>query len=100
MLAEIGVFLPSMARFRLDYLNTKLAEAHLVLTALEASPGQIDPVLRDHLLEQAGMLGMTAIRPNMPARTLGPRMPSHIPEVYDLRSDMVSGPDRSTPSSL
>lgn len=90
MLAEIGVFAPSMARFRLDYLNTKLASAHLVLTALEASPGQVDPVLRDRLLDQAGMLGMTAIRPNMPARTLGPHMPSRIPEVYDLRSDTIS----------
>jgi signal transduction histidine kinase len=90
MLAEIGVFAPSMARFRLDYLNAKLAAAHLVLTALEASPEQVDPVLRDRLLDQAGMLGMTAMRPNMPARTLGPHMPSHIPEVYDLRSDMVS----------
>lgn len=90
MLAEIGVFAPSMARFRLDYLNAKLAAAHLVLTALEASPEQVDPVLRDRLLDQAGMLGMTAMRPNMPARTLGPHMPSHIPEVYDLRTDMVS----------
>lgn len=90
MLAEIGVFAPSMARFRLDYLNTKLASAHLVLTALEASPGQVDPVLRDRLLDQAGMLGMTAMRPNMPARTLGPHMPSHIPEVYDLRNDTIS----------
>ena len=90
MLAEIGVFLPSMARFRLDYLNAKLTSAHLVLTALEASPGQVDAALRDRLLAQAGMLGMTAMRPNMPPRTLGPRMPSHIPEVYDLRSDMVA----------
>ena len=90
MLAEISVFAPSMARFRLDYLNTKLASAHLVLTALEASPEQVDPVLRDRLLDQAGMLGMTAIRPNMPARTLGPHMPSHIPEVYDLRNDTIS----------
>ncbi len=90
MLAEIAVFAPSMARYRLDYLNTKLASAHLVLTALEASPGQVDPVLRDRLLDQAGMLGMTALRPNMPARTLGPHMPSHIPEVYDLRDDTIS----------
>lgn len=90
MLAEIGVFAPSMARFRLDYLNTKLASAHLVLTALEASPEQVDPVLRDRLLDQAGMLGMTALRPSMPARTLGPHMPSHIPEVYDLRNDTIS----------
>ena len=90
MLAEIGVFAPSMARFRLDYLNTKLASAHLVLTALEASSEQVDPVLRDRLLDQAGMLGMTALRPNMAPRTLGPHMPSRIPEVYDLRNDTIS----------
>ena len=60
MLAEVSVYAPSMARFRLDYLNNKLAAAHLVLIALEASPGQIDPVLRDQLLDRGGMLGMTA----------------------------------------
>src|SRR3954469_12318265 len=89
MLAEIGVFAPSIARYRLDYLNDKLATAHLVLIALEASPGQIDPVLRDRLLERGGMLGMTAERPNIPPRTLGPHMPSQIPRTYDLRTENV-----------
>jgi signal transduction histidine kinase len=67
----------------------KLADAHLVLTALEASTGQIDPMLRDRLLAQAGMLGMTATRPNMPTRTLGPNMPQRIPVIYDLREAMA-----------
>lgn len=85
MVAELLILLPSLAGFRVDYLQMKLAEAHLTLTALEASSGQIDPNLRDRLLAQSGMLGMTAIRPNMPPRTLGPNMPPKIPMIYDLR---------------
>lgn len=85
MVAETLILLPSLAGFRVDYLEMKLAQAHLTLTALEAASTQIDPNLRDRLLDQAGMLGMTAIRPNMPPRTLGPKIPPKIPMIYDLR---------------
>ncbi|MCB2109036.1 MAG: HAMP domain-containing histidine kinase [Rhodobacteraceae bacterium] len=88
MIAEILILFPSLARYRVDYLQMRLAEAHLVLTALEASTGQIDPMLRDRLLAQAGMLGMSVYRPNMPPRTLGPNMPQRIPRIYDLRTAM------------
>ena len=88
MLAEVLIFAPSIARFRVDYLRDKLAQAHLVLTALEASHAAIDPELRDRLLDQAGMLGMTVIRPNMPPRTLGPKIPARIPMLSDLRTAM------------
>ncbi|MDX2144907.1 MAG: HAMP domain-containing sensor histidine kinase [Rhodospirillaceae bacterium] len=89
MLAEVLILVPSLARFRVDYLQEKIGSAHLVMTALEASPGRIDAALRDRLLAQAGMLGMTVLRPNMPPRTLGPRVPPRIPKVYDLRGAMV-----------
>lgn len=85
MIAETLILLPSLAGFRVDYLEMKLAEAHLTLTALEASSQQIDPKLRDRLLDQAGMLGMTALRPNVAPRTLGPRIPPVIPLIFDLR---------------
>jgi len=91
MLAEVAIFVPSMAQFRHDYMNEKLATAHLIMTALDATPEkateQIDPLLRDNLLSQGRMLGMTVHRPNMPVRTLGPAIPSRIPYVYDLRRD-------------
>ena len=45
----------------------------------------VDPELQRRLLNQAGVLGMTVIRPGMPARTLGPDMPSRIPLLFDLR---------------
>ena len=91
MLAEVAIFVPSMARFRLDHFNEKLATAHLIMTALDAtaeqSMEQIDPLLRDNLLSQGRMLGMTVYRPDMPVRTLGPAIPSRIPHAYDLRHE-------------
>ena len=91
MLAEVAIFVPTMARFRLDYFNEKLATAHLIMTALDATPEQsmeqIDPLLRDNLLSQGRMLGMTVYRPDMPVRTLGPAIPSRIPHTYDLRRE-------------
>ena len=95
MLAEIFILVPSLARFRVDYLEAKIDAAHLIMSALEAAPGQqsppgqIDPKLRDRLLDQADMLGLTILRPNMPPRTLGPRMPPRIPKLFDLRGAMV-----------
>lgn len=88
MLVEAAIFAPSLAGFRRNYLSDKMSSAHLILTALEASPEQIDPLLRDRLLDQSGLRGMTASRPHMSDRTLGPRMPSQIPKLYDLRNAM------------
>ncbi|MBT5242290.1 MAG: HAMP domain-containing histidine kinase [Rhodospirillaceae bacterium] len=87
MLCEVFIFAPSIARFRVQYLEMKLDAAHLTLTALEAAD-MVDPELQRRLLNQAGVLGMTVIRPGMPARTLGPDMPSRIPLLFDLRDDM------------
>lgn len=95
MLAEIFILVPSMASFRVDYLSEKIDAAHLIMSALEAAPGsapagQIDAKMRDRLLDQAGMLGLTILRPNMPPRTLGPRMPPQITKLYDLRGAMAT----------
>ncbi len=93
MIAEVVFFTPSVARYRLGFLNDKLATAHLVLTALDVAAqktGQIDPQLRDNLLSQGRLLGMSVHRPNLPARTFGPAIPSRIPIAYDLRREMFS----------
>ena len=87
MLCEVLIFAPSIGRFRVQYLEMKLEAAHLTLTALEAAE-MVDPELQRRLLNQAGVLGMTVIRPGMPARTLGPDMPARIPLLFDLRDGM------------
>lgn len=86
MLCEVFIFAPSIARYRVQYLEMKLDAAHLTLTALEAAD-MVDPDLQRRLLNQAGVLGMTVIRPGMPARTLGPDMPARIPLLFDLRDE-------------
>ncbi len=97
MIAEVVIFVPTMARYRFEYLNEKLATAHLVFTALDVAAnktGQIDPFLRDNLLSQGRVLGMSVQRPGLPKRTFGPAIPARIPIAYDLRTstfwDLVS----------
>lgn len=87
MIGQVAVFAPMMSRLRVAYLNQKLEQAHLVLVALEVATEEIDPLLRDTLLFQSGMLGMTLHRPGVAPRTLGPSIPSQLPYLYDLRTD-------------
>lgn len=85
MIAQAAVLAPMMSRARMAYLNQKLEQAHLVLVALEVATEEIDPLLRDTLLFQTGMFGMTIHRPGQAPRTLGPSIPTILPHVYDLR---------------
>ncbi len=91
MLAEVILFVPNLAYFRLNRLADKLATAHLIFTSLDVAAektGQIDPLLRDNLLSQGRILGMSVHRPGLPTRTFGPAIPATIPFVYDLRKSM------------
>ncbi|MGE4062180.1 MAG: sensor histidine kinase [Rhodospirillaceae bacterium] len=85
MFAQVAVFAPMISRARMAYLNQKLEQAHLVLVALEVATEEIDPLLRDTLLFQSRMFGMTIYRPGQAPRTLGPSIPTILPHVYDLR---------------
>src|SRR3546814_13644951 len=52
MIAEVLIYVPSIARFRLNWLEGRLADAHLAALALEATPsGAIGPDLERRLLE-------------------------------------------------
>ena len=91
MMAQVVIFVPNVANYRVARLNDKLATAHLILTALDVAAektGQIDPLLRDNLLSQGRILGMSVHRPGLPTRTFGPAIPATIPLVYDLRNAM------------
>jgi signal transduction histidine kinase len=55
MLSEVLIYAPSVARYRLDWLEEKLASGHLATLALEATPDyMIDPQLEITLLQHAG----------------------------------------------
>ncbi len=41
MLAEVLIYAPSVGRFRLVYLEERLAAAHLAILTLDATPDQL-----------------------------------------------------------
>jgi signal transduction histidine kinase len=87
LLIEVALFVPLVGRTRWAFLNEKLATAHLIATALDAYPANLEPIMRDDLLSQGRMLGMVVQRPDMPTRRLDPGLPPGERTVYDLGTD-------------
>ncbi|HSR71160.1 MAG TPA: sensor histidine kinase, partial [Kiloniellales bacterium] len=64
MLAEVLIYAPSIGRFRLSYLEERLASAHLALLALEAPPDQmISEDLERELLAHVGAYSIALTKP-------------------------------------
>jgi len=62
MLAEVFIFVPSVARFREDYLLARLERAQIASLALLASDGMIDEELEYELLRNAEVLNVVLLR--------------------------------------
>ena len=86
MIAEIMIFMPSVARFRFDWLNEKLNAAHLAILTLDVAPeGMIDDRLREELLAHVGAYAINVHRGG--ARlVLASDMPPPIQETMNLSS--------------
>jgi signal transduction histidine kinase len=86
MLAEVLIFAPSVARFRIDYLTHRLAAAHLAILALEATPDQmVSKELERELLAHVGAYQVGLRKPNAGKLMLMVATP-RVPDVsYDLR---------------
>src|SRR6187455_2670986 len=55
MVAEIMIYVPSVANFRLNWLNDRLAAAHTAALVLDAAPsGMVPESLTRQLLESMG----------------------------------------------
>ena len=61
MLAEVLIFVPSIARFRLDYLNTRIERAQIASLALLADD-MLAPELEAELLHNAGVYNVVLVR--------------------------------------
>lgn len=82
LLGEVLIYLPSIARFRLVFLQERLAAAELAASSLDAAPdGRIDPALEARLLTRAGVKAVTLWRGNA-ERVLGRIEP--VDRVIDL----------------
>jgi signal transduction histidine kinase len=86
MLGEVVVFLPSLARFRYNYLETRIAAARLATLALYATPdNSVSPSLQNQLLYHVGASGIVLHLPNQSALMIASDMPPTVDRTYDLR---------------
>ena len=84
MLAEIFIFVPSIARFREDYMTTHLERAQIASLSLLAND-MIDEELEAELLENAGVLNVVLLRDEVRQLMLASAMPSPISKTFDMR---------------
>jgi signal transduction histidine kinase len=86
MLGEMVVFLPSLARFRYNYLETRIAAARLATLALEATPDKnVSQHLSNELLYHVGASGIVLHLPDHSALMIASDMPPSVDRTYDLR---------------
>ncbi len=86
MLAEVLIFAPSIARFRLDYLQERLAAGHLAILALEATPEHmVSQELTQELLAHVEAFTVAMTKPGVGKLMLMDMPPDHVDATYDLR---------------
>ncbi len=85
MLAEVFIFLPSVARFREDFLLSRLERAQIASLALLASDGAISDQLEAELLENAGVFNVVLRRDELRELALSSPVPGPIWATYDMR---------------
>ncbi len=86
MLAEVLIYVPSIARFRLDYLEERIDAAYLASLALDATPDQIvSPELEEQLLTRTMVHAVVIKRRDSRSLMLGGDMPPVVNAAFNLR---------------
>ena len=85
MLAEILIFVPSVARFREDYILSRLERAQIASLALLATDGMIDENLERELLANAEVHNVVLRRDEVRQLVLSSPIPAPIEQSFDLR---------------
>ena len=97
MLAEILIFVPSVANHRLNWLTDRLTSAHLAALAAESAPGGAIPkMLNDELLRTAAVKAVAVRRDGRRSIVLSPTEPVQVDAFFDLRPVA----DRSLPNEI
>ena len=89
MLAEVLIFVPSIARYRADFLLMRLKEAQIASLSQLATKEDISPQLQAELLKNAGVYNVVLRRDQVRQLVLSSPVPSPITDTYDLR---MAGP--------
>lgn len=86
MLAEVLIYVPSLANFRDTWIRQRLVQAQIATLALEATPdNMLSSQLRDELLENAEAYAVVLYRDAARRLILRDDMPPAIDASYDLR---------------
>ena len=89
MLAEILIFVPSIANFRVSWLTERLAAAQIAALALEASDdNMVSADLRNELLANAQVFAVILHRNAARRLILSDDMPPEVQANFDLRGAM------------
>ncbi|MBN2906287.1 MAG: HAMP domain-containing histidine kinase [Rhodobacteraceae bacterium] len=97
MLAEILIFVPSVARFREDFLLSRLERAQIASLALLATDEMISEDLEAELLANAGVFNVVLRRNQARELVLSSPIPEPIHDSFDLRD---AGPLQLIPDAL
>ncbi|WP_322866512.1 HAMP domain-containing sensor histidine kinase [Aquicoccus sp. G2-2] len=84
MLAEVLIFVPSIARFREDYLRSRLERAQIASLVLLADD-MIDEDLEEELLRTAGVFNVVLRRNEARQLMLSSPVPHPVSATFDLR---------------
>lgn len=84
MVAEVLIFVPSIARFREDYMLNRLERAQIASLALLADD-MLDPALEEELLKNAEVFNVVLRRDEVRQLMLSTELPQTISATYDLR---------------
>lgn len=86
MVAEVLIFVPSVANFRITWLTDRLTAAHLAALAVDSVPGGMVPdALRSELLNTAKVRAVALKRNNQRRLVLPSDGPVEVDETFDFR---------------
>jgi signal transduction histidine kinase len=89
MLAEIMIFVPSIARYRADFLLTRLKQAQIAALTQLATEEMIMPELETELLANAEVYNVVLRRDEVRQLVLSSPIPGEVHDTFDLR---MAGP--------
>lgn len=86
MVAEVLIYVPSVANFRLNWLNDRLAAAHTAALVLDAAPsGMVPESLAKQILKSIGARAVAMKMGNQRRLLAASDMPSAIAQDIDMR---------------
>lgn len=85
MLAEVLIFVPSIARYRADFLLMRLKEAQIAALSQLAAEDMVSPDLEAELLKNAEVYNVVLRRNEIRQLVLSSPIPAPISATYDLR---------------